>query len=122
MVVAMGAAAVALINGCFQLVSTRRSNRRDEQSERRDRILSGEISVIKNEVKNHHPTNLRDDLTSVATAVNQLSENLRDVAHDVREVRKHSGKLFELDRRKEYRLTKLEKKYIENHPENPVKY
>lgn len=112
MIAAVAAVTVAGINGIFQYISTKRTKRRDAAREARDRVITGQIRVITGEVKNHHSTNLRDDVTGILSALAGLTDSVSGIATDVREVRSHSGKLFSLDRDKETRISNIEKKMI----------
>lgn len=94
---------VALINGGFLLASQR--NQRKSNTE-----LSGQVGIIKNEVKNSHSTNLRDDLDKQYTLLLRVAERVDKTSDDVREVRRATGRLFELDRSKDHRLAALERR------------
>lgn len=104
MIVAAGAAVVAVINGAFLLASQR--NQKKTNSD-----LSGQVRVITNEVKNSHSTNLRDDMDKQYTLLLRVAERVDKTSDDVREVRRETGRLYDLDRAKEARLTKLERRF-----------
>lgn len=109
MIVATGAAVVALINGGFLLVSQRNQHKTNSK-------LTGQVGIIKTEVKNSHSTNLRDDLDKNYRLLERIAVRVDDLANDVREVRKGKDRLFELDRTKDHRLTALERRLEQTQP------
>lgn len=107
MIVAAGAAVVAVINGGFLLASQRKQNKTNS-------ALTGQVRVITNEVKNSHPTNLRDDMDKHYTLLVRVAERVDKTSDDVREVRRETGRLFDLDRQKDNRLHKIER-HLDRH-------
>lgn len=103
LIVAAGAAVVAVINGVFMLAAQRHQKKTNSD-------LSGQVRVITKEVKNSHPTNLRDDMDKHYTLLLSVAERVDKTSDDVREVRKATGKLFNLDREKSDQITSLEKR------------
>lgn len=107
---AAGAVAVALISGSFLLASSRRQKRRDH-------AITRQIGEVNGQVTNRHKTNLRDDVTETVDLIREVASSVKAVgnrvdaaANDIREVRRHTGRLFELDREKERRLVRIERR------------
>ena len=103
LIVATGAAVVAVINGAFLLASQRNQKKTNS-------ALTGQVRVITKEVKNTHSTNLRDDMDKQYTLLLRVAERVDRTSDDVREVRKATGKLFDLDREKADQIKSLEKR------------
>lgn len=103
LIVAMGAVMVAIINGIFMLASQRSQKKTNSD-------LSGKMNVITKEVKNSHPSNLRDDMDKQYLLLLRVAERVDRTSDDVREVRKATGKLFNLDREKADQIKSIEER------------
>lgn len=101
LIVAVGAIMVALINGIFTL-ATQRGHKKTNSD------LSGQMKVITKEVKNSHPTNLRDDIDKQYELLLRVANRVDRTSDDIREVRKATGKLFNLDREKAEQIKTIE--------------
>lgn len=113
LIVAVGAIMVALINGIFTLAAQRGQKKTNSD-------LSGQMEVITKEVKNSHPTNLRDDIDKQYELLLRVAKGVDRASDDVREVRKATGKLFNLDREKAEQLRSLENRVNSIHPFRPT--
>lgn len=60
---------------------------------KRQRALSSDMAQVKDQVKNGHPTNLRDDLDSIKRAVAEVREHQWELSRDVSGVRTDIGQL-----------------------------
>ena len=113
LIVAVGAIMVALINGIFTLATQRGQKKTNSD-------LSGQMKVITKEVKNSHPTNLRDDIDKQYELLLRVAKGVDRASDDVREVRKATGKLFNLDREKAEQLRSLENRVTSIRPFRPT--